>query len=572
MIKFSNNSWKEMSHFTSQLILGRWFIVFASLLIMAMSGAGYLFGLYSNQIKTSMGYDQSTLNLLGFFKDLAGNVGVISGLLNEVTPPWVVLALGAAMNFFGYFMIWLAVTGHIKNVPVWQMCLYIYIGANSQTFSNTGALVTCVKNFPESRGIVLGLLKGFVGLSGAILTQLYHVFYGKDSKAFILFIGWLPALVSLIFIRCVRYMKVVREKNEVKIFYNLLYISLSLAGFLMILIIVQNNVAFTRGEYYVSAFIIIFLLFLPIVIIVKDQREVYKSKNKNNHNGVILDVIDDVMREERPQQEDVGINGDLPKEQVSCWTKIFQRPNRGDDYSILEALFSFDMMFLFLATACGLGGTLTVIDNMGQLGRSLGYPTHSITTFLSLISIWNYLGRVLCGFASEVVLVKYKFPRPMVMTLVLLLACIGHLLIAFDVPNSLYVASIIIGFCLGAQWPLVLAIISELFGLKHYAMLHTLGGLASPVGSYVLNVMITGKLYDKEALKQLSAKGLKRKVGEELTCIGAKCHKVSFLIISGITFCGSLISLILVLRTKKFRDVEDVKKPKCEKVRGGLVS
>ena len=308
------------------------------------------------------------------------------------------------------------------------------------------------------------------------------------------------------------------------------------------------------------------------MIIVKDQREVYKSKNKNNHNGVILDVIDDVMREERPQQEDVGINGDLPKEQVSCWTKIFQRPNRGDDYSILEALFSFDMMFLFLATACGLGGTLTVIDNMGQLGRSLGYPTHSITTFLSLISIWNYLGRVLCGFASEVVLVKYKFPRPMVMTLVLLLACIGHLLIAFDVPISLYVASIIIGFCLGAQWPLVLAIISELFGLKHYAMLHTLGGLASPVGSYVLNVMITGKLYDKEALKQLSAKGLKRKVGEELTCIGAKCHKVSFLIISGITFCGSLISLILVLRTKKFRDVEDVKKPKCEKVRGGLVS
>lgn len=570
-----------MSHFTSQLILGRWFMVFASLLIMAMSGAGYLFGLYSNQIKTSMGYDQSTLNLLGFFKDLAGNVGVISGLLNEVTPPWVVLALGAAMNFFGYFMIWLAVTGHIKNVPVWQMCLYIYVGANSQTFSNTGALVTCVKNFPESRGIVLGLLKGFVGLSGAILTQLYHAFYGKDSRAFILFIGWLPALVSLIFIRCVRYMKVVRQTNEVKIFYNLLYISLSLAGFLMILIIVQNNVTFTRGEYYVSAFIIIFLLFLPILIIVKDQREVYKSERKNNHNGVILDVIDEVMREERPQQEDVGINGDLPKKQVSCWTKIFQRPNRGDDYSIFEALFSFDMMFLFLATACGLGGTLTVIDNMGQLGRSLGYPTHSITTFLSLISIWNYLGRVLCGFASEVVLVKYKFPRPMVMTLVLLLACIGHLLIAFDVPNSLYVASIIIGFCLGAQWPLVLAIISELFGLKHYAMLHTLGGLASPVGSYVLNVMITGKLYDKEALKQLSAKGLRRKVGRELTCIGAKCYKVSFLIITGVTFCGSLISLILVLRTKKFyegdiykkfRDNDDVKKPKCEKVGGGLVS
>lgn len=38
----------------------------------------------------------------------------------------------------------------------------ICIGASSQTFANTGALVTCVKNFPESRGIVLGLLKGLL--------------------------------------------------------------------------------------------------------------------------------------------------------------------------------------------------------------------------------------------------------------------------------------------------------------------------------------------------------------------------------------------------------------------------
>ena len=103
-----DRAWKQMKSFGLHVITGRWFMVFASLLIMAVAGATYMFGLYSNDVKTSQGYDQSTLNLLSFFKDLGGNVGVISGLINEITPPWVVLTIGAGMNFFGYFMIWLA--------------------------------------------------------------------------------------------------------------------------------------------------------------------------------------------------------------------------------------------------------------------------------------------------------------------------------------------------------------------------------------------------------------------------------------------------------------------------------
>ncbi|XP_057779246.1 uncharacterized protein LOC130997831 [Salvia miltiorrhiza] len=542
------------------LLRSRWFMVFGCLLIMSMSGATYIFGLYSNDLKTSLGYDQTTLNLIGFFKDLGGNIGVMSGVINEFSPPWVVLAIGMSMNFSGYFMIWLAVTGRISPPRVWQICLYICVGANSQTFSNTGALVTCVKNFPQSRGIVIGLLKGFTGLSGAIMSQLFHAFYGADSKSLILLIAWLPAAVSLVFLPAVRLMKPDNKpESEVRVFYHLLYISLGLAGFLMIAIIVENWLTDSQKLYAVSATVVLILLFAPLGIVFREELNNWmKMKADAGNHPTAVRVMTETV--------------EPPKEVAAAtpwWKDVLKPPERGEDYNILQALFSIDMIILFTAITFGVGGTLTAIDNLGQIGRALGYPAKTITTFVSLVSIWNYLGRVTAGFASEIFLAKYKFPRPLMLTLVLLVSCSGHLLIAFGVPHSLYVASVIMGFCFGAQWPLIFAIISEIFGLKYYSTLYTLGGGASPLGAYILNVRIAGHLYDMEAVKQMAAKGLRRREGEDLSCTGVNCYKLAFLIITATTMVGCIVSFVLVLRTRKFYRGDIYKKFRDEHVLEG---
>ncbi|XP_038990466.1 uncharacterized protein LOC120113377 isoform X2 [Phoenix dactylifera] len=546
----------ELSALAVQVVRGRWFTVFASFLVMAASGGIYIFGIYSNDIKTALGYDQQTLNTLAFFKDLGASVGIISGLIYEVTPPWVVLALSAGINLFSYLMIYLAITGRIARPHVWQMCLYLCLGGNAQAFTNTGAVVTCVKNFPASRGVVIGLLKGYVGLSGAIVTQLYLAFYGGDSRSLVLLIAWLPAAIPLVFISTIRIFKSTRQPGESsKPFYCFLYVSLFLATFLMVMIVVQKRFTFSHSAYSVSAAIVLLLLFLPLAVVTKEEFKIFRKKKQSLQDPPPLSVAIEtptVPQPPPPEPKPTPATASPIKKSspLSHVIRIFKAPDRGKDYSILQAVVSTDMLILFLSTISGVGGTLAAIDNMGQIGQSLGYPARSISTFVSLISIWNYAGRVAAGFASDIFLAKYKLPRPVLLAAVLLLAGAGHLLIAFGIPGSLYVASVIIGFSLGAQVPLLFAIISEVFGLKYYSTLFNFVPLATPIGTYVLNVKVAGKLYDREAAKQyakLSGSSVK-----SLTCTGVQCFKLSFLIIAAVTVLGALVMLVLVWRTWDF--------------------
>ncbi|KAM4090097.1 hypothetical protein ACJW30_09G033300 [Castanea mollissima] len=401
------------------------------------------------------------------------------------------------MTFLSYFIIWLTVTGHIAKPHVWQMCLYTFIGANSQSFPNTGALITCVNNFPESCGSVLGLLKGFSGLSGAIITQLYHAFYGDNSKAVILLIALLPPIICLVFLPTIRVMKIVLQLSEVKVFYNFLYMSLGLAGSLLVIIILQNKFSFTRIEYAGSASIVLILLFLPLVIVIKEELKLWKIKDQSLNNPSQLEMV----IEDAPATSERYV--------VSCMNNIFKPPDRGEDFTILQAIFSIDMLILLVATTCGIGGALTVIDNLVQVSSS------------SNAHYDNSFSPVLAMFSSPLL-------------------------------SPILSASVIIGFCLGAQLPVSSAIISEILGLKHYSTLYHIGCISSPVGSYIFNVKVAGHLYDKEALKQMDALGLTRRARQVVNCNGVKCYKLAFIVIIVVTLLGSLVSFVLVLRTRKF--------------------
>ncbi|CAI7855059.1 unnamed protein product [Closterium sp. NIES-54] len=174
-------------------------------------------------------------------------------------------------------------------------------------------------------------------------------------------------------------------------------------------------------------------------------------------------------------------------------------PRRGQDFTLQQAAVKADFWLLFVSFLCGTGSGLTAINNLAQMGAAQGYS--SVRVFLSLLSVSNFVGRLLAGYASEHVVKDHMMPRPLLLLLAQALMAIGHIFFALAFPSSLHLGSVIVGLCYGVHWSIMPATASEIFGLKHFGMLYNTLTAACPMGSFVFSGMIAGYLYDRESEK-----------------------------------------------------------------------
>lgn len=174
-------------------LANRWTGVAAAIWIQSSCGASYTFSIYSPILKSTQGYDQSTLDTVSVFKDIGANFGVLAGLLySAVTPyghrssaskskwsslggPWIVVAAGAVQCFVGFLFIWASVVGLINQPPVPLMCFFAWLASNGQTFLNTTNVVTGLRNFPQYGGTIIGIMKVTSGFSISIYLLFLNI-------------------------------------------------------------------------------------------------------------------------------------------------------------------------------------------------------------------------------------------------------------------------------------------------------------------------------------------------------------------------------------------------------------
>lgn len=105
-----------------------------------------------------------------------------------------------------------------------------------------------------------------------------------------------------------------------------------------------------------------------------------------------------------------------------------KKPRRGEDFKFREAIVKADFWLLWVVYFVGVGSGVTVLNNLAQIGVSLG--VNNTTILLSLFSFCNFLGRLGSGAVSEHFVRTKTLPRTFWMTVTQIIMVLTFLLYA----------------------------------------------------------------------------------------------------------------------------------------------
>jgi hypothetical protein len=374
------------------------------------------------------------------------------------------------------------------------------------------------------------------------LIQVYHTIIRNKPTSFLLMLALLPPINSLLLMWFVRIFAT-NEVGEKKYLDDFSLTSLVLAAYLMAVIIIENTLTL-RLSVRVSAFgVLLAFLLSPLYVAIRSQKE--KSYK----------VVRSLLEQNQLVHEENQLSGDVVQirqhpegyDEVSGNADEEMNVNNNDaiqetaaNLNLLQAMCTINFWLLFLTSACGMGSGLATINNISQIGESLGYSTLATSTLISLWSIWNFLGRFGAGYVSDYFLHATGWPRPLFIAITLAVMSIGHAVIASGFPGALYAGSVLVGICYGSQWSLMPTIAAEIFGSAYLGAIFNTITVANPVATYILSVRVVGYIYDKEASRSKN------------TCVGTHCFMLSFLIMASTTLLGSLVALALFFRTRNY--------------------
>ena len=387
---------------------------------------------------------------------------------------------------------------------------------------------SAVRNYPGQKGLVVGLVKTFVGIGAGVFTQLYMGFISKPSSSvesglnFILYLALATLIINTVSSLALSTFPEPSAKGLDKVLQLRLlmaYVALLVLLFTVASVGVVQHLLDKTGALVASCLVLAILL-SPLVSLLFDvffgtTRVGSGAKDLNRVlNGSLTQKIlelpddkgvtfhdyeaEDSDNSQTNQPQDLDVDESVPREPSAdadsqqsgnCTGKIYPL---GRDVNLWGMLRTPEAWMILISFSINMGSGYMVITNVSQMAASLSLAPSVVSTAVTLLSCGNGLGRLLTGLGSDILLGHFKvgtrviqrpvccgkrrtFPRPIWMGFALIIGTLGHTVMVVGAQAGhggsqaalFWFGCTLIGVGFGSTFPLEVVITAELFGNKN---------------------------------------------------------------------------------------------------------
>jgi Nodulin-like len=493
-------------------------------------------------LKTVLRYSQSELQSMASLGNLGVSFAVFAGMGFDAFGPKVAGAVAAVYLATGFALTALGASGRLTadGAPIsWGwMALFSAIWQHGGMWADVCAIATSTRNFPLSRGQIIGLLKAGDGLTASMLALLYEGF-SMDAVSFL----WLlTALIPSTTLAAAVFQTVVSAEEAAPALdsrrLRSSYALLTLLG----LYILTTALLIAFGAVRAGAGWCVPMLLLMTaaagVIAAPCLPAPKRPKSASADPSDASDAYAALLEGSGDEGED-GIDGRRGRRGREAAEVVEGSGDEEGSRTVCEALRDVEFYLVFLAMMAGVGSSVMVINNIAQIVLAAS-PDAQPSAYVATFSIGNCLGRMLFGALSDALAARLN--RPGWLAVVVGLIGSALLLMLVNDASSLLVTSLYLGTVYGGFWAVGPSTLADLYGPRHFATIYSITMLAPAIGGYALSAVLAARVYEAYA------DPLTR------TCLGPRCFRLTFLVAAASCLLGALAaawaSLRLARRTR----------------------
>ncbi|KAJ5089721.1 hypothetical protein N7532_008405 [Penicillium argentinense] len=502
----------------------RYISVLAGTLVALSCGTNYAYSAWAPQFAHKMKLSSTESNLIG----AAGNLGMYAmgfpmGLLTDARGPRMITLIGSICLAIGYYPIYISYEHGEGSVPIIFLCFFAFMTGTGGCSAFSGAIKTAASNFPESRGTATALPLAAFGLSALFWSNISTLVFKDDTGRFLLLLAMGTSILSFVSIPFLRifpiesYSSVPRhgheEPAESRIMRRPSASSLNEHSDE-----VHNSTAFAHEQSaHARTQSAVSNHRLGGYNGDHDESSSLVSKNDGRPSFDTLD--DDFLDDVATEAHHTDIRGLAMLRKVEFW-----------------------QLFLTMALLSGIG--LMTINNIGNSAKALWiyYDDSASSKFIqqrqvmhvSILSFGNFLGRLLSGIGSDVLVQKLNMSRFWCLFISAVVFTLTQLAgSSISNPNTLVIVSAFTGVAYGFLFGVFPSLTAHTFGIGGLSQNWGVMTLAPVFSGNIFN-LIYGTVYDHHSV--VNSEG-DRDCPDGLACYRSAYYLTFFSGLAGIIVC-----------------------------------